>query len=144
VESENDSDDGFDDDVTVVKSNAVRYPFTNLTNERKRLKCESNQAIGMPRSVFESIHPLAPMINSSQALNGVNRDLIDGYQSSAEDYVDIFHALSPPPPTSEATTLGTCVTADEEALDYMQTDHNEIDEAGKSNADQVNKNSLLV
>ena len=84
------------------------------------------------------------MINSSQAVTGVNRDLIDGYQSSAEECVDIFHAPSPPPPNSEATTLGTYTTADEEALHYMQTDHNEIDEAGKSNPDQVNKNSLLV
>lgn len=84
------------------------------------------------------------MVDSSQVVNGVNRDLIDGYQSSAEEGVDIFHAPSPPPSTSEATTLGACTTADEEALNYMLTDHNEIDGAGKSNADQVNKNSLLV
>ena len=144
MESENGSEDGFDDEVAVVKSNTVRYPFSNLTNEHKRLKSESNQTIGMPHSVFESIHPLATMINSSQAVNGINRDLIDGYQSSPEECVDIFHAPSPPPPTSEATTLGAFTTVDEEALNYMQTDHNEIDEAGKSNADQVNQNSLLV
>ena len=41
MESENDSEDGFDDDVAVVISNTVRYPFSNLTNERKRLKSES-------------------------------------------------------------------------------------------------------
>lgn len=92
MENENDSDDSFRVDATVLRSNAIFDPLSNLTNylqrpmcESKRLKCDSDETAERAHRVSEFFHLSATSMNASKSFNDVNCEQIDDYQSPIED-----------------------------------------------------------